>query len=1062
MAVCPACGEENSERARFCQACGVELARAEAPERFRKVVTILFSDVVGSTALGEALDPETLSHVMTEYFHAMRPVLERHGGTVAKFIGDAVMGVFGIPVLHEDDALRAVRAAVAMRERLDELNRDLDDRWGVTIATRTGIATGPVAGEGLARDQNFVAGDTANTAARLQQGAPPGDILLTEATFELTGDAVEVEAVQPMAMRNKAAPVSAFRVVRTVDVEAVARRLDTPLVGRAGEMARLEGALDEAIGARAARIVTLLGPAGVGKSRLAREFLVRAGGSVRAIQGRCLPYGEGITYWPLAQAIRQAAGIAEQDTPAAARAKLDALADGDGNPDGRLVADRVAQVIGLHDGTGSGSASPEEIPWAVRRLLEHVAADVPLVLLLDDLQWAEPALLDLVQHVSAQATGAPILLLCLARPEFAESGPGWSDPVVVPALSATESDRMIASLLEGGGLAPEVVDRIVRSSGGNPLFLEQLLWMLVDRGLLERRAEGWAATSDLSDLAIPPTIHALLSARLDGIPPDERAVLRLASVIGEVFYVPALRAMAPERLAAGIGAALESLARKDMVRSERSDLGSMETFAFGHLLIRDAAYEGVTKEDRASLHERFADWLEAMAADRSDEVDEIVGYHLERSWRYRTEVGRAGPEARRVAERAAAHLGRAGRRAFGRGEGRTATALLDRAIGLSNEETPERAEQLLTLAEALRYQGEPERAREVHGAAAALVDRLSDARLQGRALVGTAGLLFSFDTGRWLAEGHELLDRAAALLAATGDELGMAVVSRFRGYLEMQAGRTAEAGEHYRAGVEHARAAGDDRELGQCLSNELLALTYGMTPVDEALARCEEEEARSPGPYMTGQIGLSTMLLLAARADLDDARFVAERTRGVIDEMGLRRTIAGLFSLTLANIELLAWDLQEAERVLRSSCAALEEMQEGTLCGSLAMLGLVLAYQGRPEEALALLDRADPLAGPDFTDTDRITIAAARALALSAIHPEDAVAVALPAAAAAAKIEMPFDAGEWLLALAEALRRTGRRDEAEEAAARALDLCRRKGIPAMVARAGAILAAVSG
>lgn len=370
MIVCPSCGTESPERAKFCPECGARLDAVEAPERFRRTVTILFSDVVGSTALGERLDPETLSRVMTEYFEPVRPVVERHGGTLAKFIGDAVLAVFGLVELHEDDALRAVRAAVEMRETLARLNPELERRYGVALATRTGINTGPVAGEGLVPDRNFVAGDTANTAARLQTGASENEILLGAQTYRLVRDAVEAELLPPLEAKGKAAPLTVYRVVSLLsEAERVARRLESPLVGRASELAELEWAFRRSQEERSCRLVTVAGPPGLGKSRLVHEFVSRVGSEATVLEGSCLPYGEGITYWALRQMVRQAAAIDESDSVEDAFAKLSALGPSE------AVAERIAQAIGLLEAGPAG----DETPWAVRGLFEALAAVRPLV-----------------------------------------------------------------------------------------------------------------------------------------------------------------------------------------------------------------------------------------------------------------------------------------------------------------------------------------------------------------------------------------------------------------------------------------------------------------------------------------------------------------------------------------------------------------------------------------------------------------------------------------------------------------------------------------------------------
>jgi class 3 adenylate cyclase len=416
--VCPACGEDNPERARYCLACGSSLAlEVRTGREVRKTVSIVFCDVTGSTSLGERLDPESLRRVMTRYFDEMRAALERHGGTVEKFIGDAVMAVFGIPSVHEDDALRAVRAAHDMRSALADLNKELERDRGVTIASRIGVNTGPVVAGDPDAGQALVTGDAVNIAARLEQAAQPGEVLIGEETWRLVRDAVETEATEPLTLKGKAGPIAAFRLL---DVSAgaagVARRLDAPMIGRDQELGLLRQAFERATSERACNLFTVLGTAGVGKSRLLEEFLLRVRDAATVIRGRCLSYGEGITLWPLAEAVSAGAGVTALDPPDAVREGLVAVVGED-----RRTIGLLEQVLGI----ASADAAPEELARAIRVFLERLASERPLVVVFDDVHWGEPTFLDVVEHVADRARDVPILLVCQARPELLDVRAGW-------------------------------------------------------------------------------------------------------------------------------------------------------------------------------------------------------------------------------------------------------------------------------------------------------------------------------------------------------------------------------------------------------------------------------------------------------------------------------------------------------------------------------------------------------------------------------------------------------------------------------------------------------------
>jgi class 3 adenylate cyclase len=538
MPGCAACGADNGDQARFCQRCGAALGSWDdrIAAGARKVVTVVFTDVAGFTGLGERLDPEVFRQVMARYFEVMQAAVQRHGGVVEKFIGDAVMAVFGVPRLHEDDALRAVRAAADMRTALGELNAELEARYQVRLDARTGVNTGEVLASDPSAPSAAVMGDAVNVAARLEQAAEPGQIVLGESTFRLVRDAVVVEPGPALTLKGKAEPASVYLLVSADTTSVPAWRMDSPLVGRESELALLGRAFRDAVDGRAAVRFVLLGPAGIGKSRAAAEFAAGLGDDARVLHGRCLPYGEGITFWAARDIVKQAAEIADTDSAAQVRERIRAVVP-DG-PEAALLADGLAELLGLPE----GRVGMEETFWAVRRLLEHAAAAQPLVLVLDDIHWAEPAFLDLIDYLVGWSEGAAILFLCLGRPELLDTRPSWRHrsprewSAILEPLSSQESDALLTNLMGRGDLEGAARARIVEAAEGNPLFVEEMLRMLADDDLVRPEAGKWRPVRDLSDLAVPPTINALIGARLDRLGQGERAVTRRASVIGKVFW----------------------------------------------------------------------------------------------------------------------------------------------------------------------------------------------------------------------------------------------------------------------------------------------------------------------------------------------------------------------------------------------------------------------------------------------------------------------------------------------------------------------------------------------
>ena len=536
---------------------------------------------------------EVLRGVLNRYFEEIRGIIERHGGTVEKFIGDAVMAVFGIPRVHEDDALRAVRAAAEIRDRLPVVAEEV----GVALRFRTGVNTGPVLmGEG----ENLAIGDAVNVAARLEQAAEPGEIVIGDETLRLVRDAVEVETLEPLELKGKSERVAAYRLVSVSG--QLERRFATPMVGRDRELRRLHDTFGQAVHDRSCQLFTVLGSAGVGKSRLAAEFL--AGLDAQVVRGRCLSYGEGITYWPVVEVLKQ----------------LDALPVGD-------AVRPLRSLLGETD----EPAVADEIAWGFRKLLEQEAQERPLVCVFDDVHWGEETLLDLVEHVADLSRDAPILLLCMARAELLERRPSWgggkwnATTVLLEPLDAAETERLVSEL---GGVSDELKERIVRVAEGNPLFLEEMLALVRDSG-------GEA-------VVVPPTIQALLAARLDQLEPAERAVLERGSVEGRTFHRGAVAALADGD--GQVDQRLVSLVRKQLVRPDRPQFPEEDAYRFRHLLIRDAAYDALPKAVRADLHGRFAAWLEQHGSELV-ELDEILGYHLEQAARYREELGRRTPRS---------------------------------------------------------------------------------------------------------------------------------------------------------------------------------------------------------------------------------------------------------------------------------------------------------------------------------------------------------------------------------------------------------------------------------
>ncbi|MGH7893915.1 MAG: AAA family ATPase, partial [Candidatus Binatia bacterium] len=708
---CPACGTESRAGAQFCDACGgalVARAATGAGGVARKVVTIVFADLVGSTALHERLDAESTRRVMDRYYRTLHGAVEAHGGTVVKLLGDGVMAAFGVPRVAEDDAIRAVRAAVAMQRTFHELVHEQSAAMG-EVGLRVAVNTGEVV---VSDDDGDVVGDPVNVAARLQQEARDGDVVIGEATRRLVAELVTLAPVGAVTLKGRSERVAAYRVV---SLERPAGTAAVPFVGRDDELRRIVAVYDTAVATRRARLAVILGSPGLGKSRLLDEFVRRLGDGATVLTARCDAAG-GATFAPLAGALRALLRLDDGSGGNALRAAIDAAMPGDETERAR-IADGVSALLA---GTPE---SPEETFFVVRRLLGALAGAKPVVLAIDDLQWAEPLLLDLTEHLVQWSTDVPLLVVAAARPELrdvrsslAAAGGLVADVVTLGGLDAGAATRLAASVIGADALPAALAGRVLATSEGNPLFLGELVRMLVDDGALRREGNRWVAGVELASLEMPPTIHALLAARIERLRAEERIVLERAAVIGRQFSRTAVTHLLPPELRTDLDARLESLRRSELIEPDTGWFLGEPVLRFHHVLIRDAAYRRLLKETRAELHGRFADWLETRVGE-SIEHEETLGWHLEQAHQHLRELGPIDESGRLFGERAARYLAAAGRRALARDDLPLATSLLGRALDRLDGADPGRADLALDWCEALLAAGDV-------GPAAAAIDEL--------------------------------------------------------------------------------------------------------------------------------------------------------------------------------------------------------------------------------------------------------------------------------------------------------------------------------------------------
>ena len=957
----------------------------------RKVVTVLFADVAGSTEFGESLDPEALRALLATYFEQMKAAAERHGGVVEKFIGDAVMAVFGVPAVHEDDALRALRAAMEMRDAIAELG----------IEGRIGVESGEVV---VGTDERLVTGRAVTSAARLEQAAQPGEILVGEGTIRLAGEAATAERIEPLELKGKREPVPAWRLL-SVSADAPARRFDSPFVGRERELGMLDEAWARVCTEERCELVTVLGVAGVGKSRLVSELVGRIDAAVA--QGRCLSYGAGITYSPVVDVVAQLRPSMPNLEPA--------------------IPPPLRALLDDH-----GASSPDELAWAFRKFVEAAARQRPLMLVFDDIQWAEEALLDLIEHVAFVSSGAPILLVCMARPELLDRRPGWPGLIRLEPLTPQEAEQMISTLI--GDRAPDAAmsQRIVAAADGNPLFVQELAAMLEE------------SSDEL--IATPPTIQALLAARLDQLDPAERTVLEAAAVEGEVFHLDAVRAVTSDE---PLTTQLTALVRNEFVRPYRPAFEGEDGFRFHHLLLRDATYDAIPKATRSGLHERYANWLEQ----RGDGLDALVGYHLEQAYRFGQELRRPNTE---LGARAGRFLRAAGRKAFGRTDLPAAISLFKRASALLPYD--EAAKLQPELGEAFFDAGRFTEADDVLDSVIARAE--ADPVLESRVRVEQQFVRLHAESGGDIGEANRVASAALRVFEKHADDVGQCRAWSLRAWIEWNEGRVTRADEAWQRAAAHAQADGDERSLFEILTWRASAALYGPTPVRAAIETCTAilEQVRT-NPVAVGVTTLPLAALHAMRGEFDHARALVGEANAILDDVGRMHSAAPLHEVL---VETLAGNFARAENLMRPAYERLEQMGEKALLATTAAhLARTLYALERYGEADQFCSASESAAAAEDVVSQVIWRGTRAKILARQGRVDEAEALVREAVRQVSQTDQLTDHSATLLDLAEVLRLAERPNAANMAVLEAIDLYTQKGNTVSAGHARSLLAMVA-
>jgi DNA-binding SARP family transcriptional activator len=984
----------------------------------RRPVTVVCVLLRVASDSGVALDPEAYEVVSEQSVSGLAAVLERYGGKLAITADERLIGVFGAASVHEDDALRAVRASLAARDVLAAELPDMLRRYGASLTYRFGVATGEALVGGSVPLGS--AGSVSSRAVMLAEDAEPGHVLISGQTQELAAAAIETEPAGPDRFILRSAQAA---------VRPLALRLDVPLVNREEELRQLAAACAVASQDKLTTLVTVIGEAGIGKTRLAYEIERRHSHEMTVLTGRCLSYGEGITFWPLREVIRHASG--GHESPDKIKALLDGQAD----------AAEVAARLSLALGPGNqGRLDGAEIFWAARRLLETLARSRPLLVVFEDLHWAEPTFLDLVESLAVQPGRSPVVLVCVARPELLEQRPAWAAGIAgalsieLAPLADGSATALLDSLTGDQGLPPSTRARLLEAAAGNPLYLEQLAATLSERG-----SEIWPV--------LPPTIQALLGARLQRLGPGASSVLARAAVIGKDFDLQAVRELLPPEARGPLGRNLQTLVAKGLVEFEPSDRRPGEEYSFRHILIQEAAYRAIPKSLRAELHHRFADWLEYVRWTPATLRPEILGYHLERSVRYLSELRPAEARSSPLPRRAAGHLEAAGRAADDRGDALAAMNLLIRAAALLPRDDAALARLYTSLGTAMTEAGQLEKAVTTFEDAQRIASAHGDEGQRAHARVQALLLGLKLAPNTAAAQIAQSVPELRGEFARGHDEVGLGQTLQLEAAVYWIHGRSAAAEEAWRRAAEYARRANDRRQLTEILGWLASAALWGPTPAAEGIRRCAEY-LDEVGNHPRGQaVILKHMAGLYAMQDqFETAYATLSRAKSFLDTLG--PTMTSAVTQPAAFIAMLASDPATAETHLRFAYESLGQMGEkGNLGTAAALLARAIAAQGgkRYDEADQLIAISQEAAAGEDLITEIIAQGlSAKMLADRGRHTE-ATRLASSAVALAAKTDLLNQHADALLDLAYVLTASGRVSEAEAAAAKALDLYQGKG-----------------
>ena len=991
---------------------------ASGTPQARRPVTVLCVALQVLPGSGMTLDPEAYGVVNEYLVSGLTAVFERHGGRLAASDGEHLMGVFGATTVHEDDALRAARASLEAREALTTEAGALSRRYGPSLVYRFGLVTDEalVGGSG---PLGF-AGDVAHRAVILAEVAEPGQILISQQTQQLAAGAIETEDAGHGRFLLRAAHAG---------LRPLAVRLDAPLVGRGEEMRRLEAGYARAADEQVTMTITVIGEAGLGKTRLVQEFTDGLDREAHVLTGRCRSYGEGITFWPLREVVRQAGD--GDDSPERIKALLAGEADSAG------VAEQLCHAFG--PGT-QGRTAAAEIFWAARRFLETLARRRPLLIVFEDMHWAEPTFLDLVESLALQPGEAPIAMVCIARPELLDQRPAWAaeaDRTVSIQLTPLGEDPAAALLDSLSGdyrIAPSTRARLIDTAGGNPFYLEQLAVSLSEQ-----------SASDIRPV-LPPTIQALLSARLQRLGPGASSVLVRAAIIGKDFSQQEIRELLPVEARAPLSRNLQTLLAKGLVQ-RGPGRSAYDEYSFRHILIQEVAYRSIPKSLRAELHHRYADWLEIVAPDPFPARSEILGYHLEQSVRYRTELWPADAESGALSRRAAAHLETAGFAAHDRGDDVAAVNLLDRAAALLPGDDPALGQLYTSLGTALIEAGQFEKAKAALDRAQHITAVNGDDRLNAHARVQALVLGLELDPDAAVMEIPHALPELRREFDRSLDDLGICRTLQVEAALHWNHARAAAAEYAWQRAAEYARKVNDRRQLAEILGWLASVMLWGPTPASTGIRLCKaylDEIGNHP-------IGKAVILhhlagLFAMQDDAAAAEATLNSAKALLDTLG--PTMTGAITQPASLIAMLSGDLTTAEKHLRLEYDSLQQMGEHRiLATTAATLAKVIVAQGpsRYDEATRLIGISRETLGGEDLSAQAVSQGLTARILADRGNVREAEELARSAVALAAQTDLLSEHADILLDLAHVLAAGGRVPDAHAAAAQAFDLYQRKG-----------------